>query len=274
MNPDMLKRIIYRIIIACLALTALLGLLAETGSMNTSWTLIFLPLFISLGLLIPYTHMYISETCASLKSNSLSLILILFYFFELSLFVFILVLGLKADEYLNSSWYSIFIPLWFSIFTASFFTTFMMPGLLDPLVKLYREAWTLLSVNIAVIVSSIMLASYLEEDLDYLWVAALPLLLTLSVCLGFLLFYEYQKNEILWAVTETEFILYIGAIGTMIIAIVNDANGSVPNYSFFVWLLVCACSHILAFELRNEFKKEAQGPETERLREVEENDLD
>lgn len=274
MNQDILKKFIPRIIISCFAVTALLGLLNETDSINTSWTLIFLPLFVCLGLLIPYTHMFISETCSSLKSNSLLLILILFYFFILSIFVFILVLGLKADEFLNSSWYSVFIPLWFSIFTASFFTTFMMPGLLDPSVKLYREAWTLLSINIAVIVSSIMLASYLENDLGYLWVAALPLLLTLTVCLGFFLYSEYQKNEIFWAVTETEFAIYLAAIGTMLIGVANDENGSIPNYSFFILLLICACLHIVTYEIRNQFKKETQGPEMERLHVSEENDLD
>lgn len=274
MSQGTSKKIISRTILTCIALTALLGLLQETDSMDSSWTLIVLPLFISFGLLIPYTYIYVSDTCSSLKSNSLLLILILLYFFILSLFVFTLVLALKADEYISSSWYSVFIPLWFSIFTASFFTIFMMPGLLDPSVKLYREAWTLLSVNIAVIISSIMLAAYLENDLEDFWPAALPMFITLSVCFGVFLYFEYKKGEILWVVTDTEFFIYTSAIGALIIATANDENNSIPNYSFFILLLVCACSQILAYEVREGFREDGAKGEAERMSMIEENDLD
>lgn len=274
MSQSISKKIISRTILTCIALTALLGLLQETDSMDCSWTLIVLPLFISFGLLIPYTYIYVSDTCSSLKSNSLLLILILLYFFILSLFVFTLVLALKADDYISSSWYSVFIPLWFSIFTASFFTIFMMPGLLDPSVKLYREAWTLLSINLAVIISSIMLAAYLENDLEYLWAASLPLFITLSVCFVVFLYFEYKKGEILWALTDTEFFIYASAIGASIIGIANDENNSIPNYSFFILLLVCACSQIIAYEIRELYSKDETKEEIESMNMIEENDLD
>lgn len=263
MLQELFKSITPRLILLCFASSAFMGILNESEATDLYWILVCIPVFVGLCLMVPYFHMYISDSCSTLRSNSLTLILVLLYCFLLSILVFTVFLGLRADDFIGSSWYSIFIPLWFAVFTFSFFTIFMLPGLLDPSVKLHREAWSLLSMNISVIISSILLSVYLNDELDQIWVVFLPLIVTLPVCLVFLIYFEYQKGKVFWILTDQEFIFYTCSITLIGIGIANDSEPDLPDHSFFTLILVFLGLVFVSNEVKEYTKKNIEFEEIE-----------
>jgi hypothetical protein len=261
MLQEVFKTIAPRLIILSFATTGLLGVLNESEASDIYWTVALIPVFVSLILMLPHFHMFIVDSCSTLRSNSLTLILILVYCFILSLLFFSVFLGLKADDFIQSSWYSVFIPLWFAVFIGSIFTIFMLPGMLDPAVKLHREAWSLLSMNISVIISSILLAVYLNDELDQIWVVFLPLIVTCPVCLAYLAFVEYSKERAYWIWADYEFCFYVCFIALIALGIANDTNSSIPDHSFFTLILVFCGLVFIANEVKSFVKFNDSGEE-------------
>lgn len=153
--------------------------------LNVDWIVCLIPALISIILFIIIGQLEISYCSKNIGSKSANILAFILYNFSLPILVFVVLIGLKIDETLTVQWFTVFIPLWYSLFAYFGFCVFMFPGMLDPLVKLKREAWTMAAFLVNIIVLSMLLCIWLSEGIEHLWYGLLStiILVPISLCL-------------------------------------------------------------------------------------------
>jgi hypothetical protein len=220
---DNLKRIIYLLsLISCV-----FCYLKSKNSVGISWTVSLIPLMIAVGLIVPSVYIYMSTSCSKLQNLSVGILSFISYSLCLSLLVFILIIGLKLDETITSSWYSIFIPFWYAVFSYTCFCGFMFPGMMDPTVNLQREAWTLVGFVVGTIASSILIAAWLNGNkCPGLWFALGPGIITAGISLVGFLHSRLGPNEPTKELVTQESVFYVAILTLFITLSVSDGDSS------------------------------------------------
>jgi hypothetical protein len=141
-------------------------------------------------LTIPTSYIYFTTKYTKQHSFPVELLLFTIYSASISTFGFIFVTGLKLDDILTGGWYIVFIPAWYALLSFTFFTSLIFSVLMQPNYGMMREALTLVFMDIAIIISSILLAMWLNNDLEHLWSALMPTEIT-----AFLVMIAWARNK-------------------------------------------------------------------------------
>ncbi|OMJ68497.1 hypothetical protein SteCoe_34038 [Stentor coeruleus] len=233
-----IEEILLRAVHAFALITSLAGLIKSFKDYDLSWPIIFIPLLISIALLMPYFQILISNSYNKLQSSSVSLFIFSSYSLCFSAFAFSLLVSLKIQDLLTESWYFIFIPLWYAVFTFGCFCVFMFPGLMDPTVNLQREAWTLASFTFTTISTSIMIPMWFEEDINDLWVALLPFIIGTFISLIFCVYSKIWNRKKGKNILDRELILYTSILPLSITSSIKAYdNDFMPTFVLYLLII-------------------------------------
>lgn len=219
-------------------ITTIGGLIKSFKDFDLTWPIIFIPLLLSIALLVPYFQIYISNSCNKLQSSSIGLFIFSSYSLTFSAFAFALLISFKIQDSLTKSWYFIFIPLWYAVFAFCCFCVFMFPGLMDPTVNLRREALTLVSFTLAAISASIMVSMWFEGDINDLWVALLPFMIVTFISLIFCIYSKILKRKEGKKILDHELIFYTSILPLSVTSSIKAYDSDIiPTFALYLLII-------------------------------------
>jgi hypothetical protein len=224
-----------RLVYVCLICTLVLSMLKIYDAIDITWLIIFIPLLLSISLIIPFAQIQIYETQEKIHEPAFELIMADLYVSVFSLIFFIILTCLRRENSIEWQWYYVFIPGWVSMLAFTALAIFMVPGLMHYSVKLKREGKTLIVVMLFSLGSSILIAMWLNNDFEHLWIALAPL--ELALIGGFIVCFKEKvrrkRNKL--HIMDKEVRAYITIIPVVAFAIVRDlSEDSIPEFALFI----------------------------------------
>lgn len=163
-NKSLLQlQTIKRISIGALILFMLLAIIhLETG--RISWEVVFIPMLLFLFLVPVVAHMTLANSFFQMQEYAKFITLFVVYNFIITFIAFFVLLALRLEKAIDASWISVFVPIWYGLFVYLGYSCFLIPGMIDKAVGMYRQAIMLILWFVAILLTSIFTVCYLETS--------------------------------------------------------------------------------------------------------------
>ncbi|OMJ71387.1 hypothetical protein SteCoe_30397 [Stentor coeruleus] len=128
------------------------------------WEFVFSPLLISFLLIPPMAHMILENSYFHMQEYSKLITLFVIYNFTIVFIAFFILLAFRLENVIEENWVSVFVPIWYGLIIYLGYSFFLIPGMIDKTIGMYRQAIMLILWFVAVLLTTIFCVCYLETD--------------------------------------------------------------------------------------------------------------
>lgn len=156
-------QIVKRVSAGTLILFMLLAIIQlETGKIP--WEIVFLPMLVFLFLIPVLAHMILANSFFQMREYSKFITLFVVYNFSIIFIAFFALLALRLEKVIEGSWISVFVPIWYGLIIYLGYISFLIPGMIDKTIGMYRQAIMLVLWFFAVLLTTIFCVCFLETS--------------------------------------------------------------------------------------------------------------
>ncbi|OMJ82447.1 hypothetical protein SteCoe_16856 [Stentor coeruleus] len=154
---------IKRIGICALLLFMILAIIRlETGKIP--WEIVFIPMILFLLLIPAMAHGILANSFFQMQEYAKFITLFAVYNFVITFVVFFTLLALRLEKIIDASWISVFVPIWYGLTIYLGYSCYIIPGMVDKSIGMYRQAIMLILWFVALLLTSIFTVCYLETS--------------------------------------------------------------------------------------------------------------
>ncbi|CAG9333715.1 unnamed protein product [Blepharisma stoltei] len=223
-----------------IAITTVLAALCLEEVISIWWSIIILPLLIPLILLPICLSLSFAYASPLMNPTSEWIIMLLVYNGTASCAVFIILSAFLLDEFVDTLWTVVFIPLWYLLFIYLAFCIYICPGLTHKDVNMKVEAFLLFGYFCGAFGSAVLFLLYADEwDYENFYFVFIPIWV---VC-GVHLVAYFNKNQGLSNKTELAILSFLIAFTVLItmcveISEIPPSVAMIPLFLLEIGLLI------------------------------------